>query len=169
MFPDQEVARDSDVLGLNIHPFYRPDLVDVADAEIMSDKILEASKQQIALYWNMAPHKQLVVTEIGWPTQSSPRDLHRGDPVIALRFMEVKSLILFSSFDLKICLQKFSAYCEQVGIKYYYFELFDSDWKKPMYWGSQSTMSEFNFGIYHADRKTIKKIPGHNRRLLTQN
>eukprot|EP00210_Caulerpa_lentillifera_P008373 g7985.t1 len=152
MFPDPDVAQYSDVLGLNIHPFYRPDLVDVADPELMSDRILEASKQQIKLYWSMAPHKQLVVTEIGWPTQSSPRDLHRGDPVVALRFME-----------------KFSAYCVQSGIKYYWFELFDSNWKKPMYWGAQDTMSEFNFGIYHVDRKTIKKIPGHNRKLMQQN
>lgn len=98
MFPDPDVARESDVLGLNIHPFYRPDLVHVADPEVMSDNILEAAKQQIDLYWSMAPQKQLVVTEIGWPTQSSPRDLNRGDPVVALRFMKVISSSFFTSY-----------------------------------------------------------------------
>lgn len=90
MFPDQEVAAASDTMGLNIHPFYRPDLEDIDDPDIMSDRILEAAIESIDLYRNMMPGKPILVTEIGWPTQSDPTEMHRGDPVTALKFMHVR-------------------------------------------------------------------------------
>jgi len=142
IFPDPDIAAVSDVLGLNIHPFYRPDLVDSADPEIMSDNILEVAKEQIALYSNMMPEKTVVVTEIGWPTQSDPTEMHHGDSTTAIKF-----------------LHKFTDYCEAAGIFYYWFEAFDSPWKKPMFPTNQATMSEFNFGMYYSDRVTPKEIP----------
>lgn len=89
IFPDKEINDASDALGLNIHPFYRPDLVDVSDSEEMSEKILQAAIEQIDLYRNMMPTKPIVVTEIGWPTQSDHTEMHRGDLAIALKFMDV--------------------------------------------------------------------------------
>jgi len=142
IFPDPEILEASDVMGLNIHPFYRPDLVDNADPEIMSDNILEIAKQQIDLYRNMMPGKTIVVTEIGWPTQSDYTEMHRGDTTTAIRFMH-----------------KFTDYCAATGIFYYWFEAFDSPWKKPMYPTNQASMSEFNFGLYYSDRVTPKEIP----------
>eukprot|EP00210_Caulerpa_lentillifera_P003751 g3584.t1 len=148
--PDDDVSANSDMLGLNIHPFYDPNLENADDPEIMSDIILNAAKMQMEKYWNSARHKQLVVTEIGWPSQSSPsdNDLHKGDTILAVRFIE-----------------KFSKYCQESGIPYYWFEMFDSLWKKGEYPTAQDSFSEFHFGIYEKDRTNMKKIPGRDRKL----
>ena len=93
IFPIPEIGGASDMLGLNIHPFYRPDLQNHPDPEIMSDRILKAAVEQIELYQSLMPNKPIIVTEIGWPTHSDASELHRGDPIVALKFMKVRSTL----------------------------------------------------------------------------
>ena len=99
IFPIPEIGAASDMLGLNIHPFYRPDLQNHPDPEIMSDRILKAAIEQIELYQSLMPSKPIIVTEIGWPTQSDASELHRGNPLVALKFMKVRH-----SLPLPLCI-----------------------------------------------------------------
>eukprot|EP00210_Caulerpa_lentillifera_P003750 g3583.t1 len=139
IIPIPALVAASDMLAINIHPFYRRDLQHTPDPEVMANRILEATAHQIDFYRNMAPEKQIVVTEIGWPTESAPNDVGVGDPEIAFRF-----------------LQKFVEYCAIQDIQYYWFELFDSLWKKASFPTQPDSLSEFHWGIYKGDRKTPK-------------
>lgn len=87
--PIPALVAASDVLAVNVHPFYRRDLQNAADPEVMANRILEATAHQIDFYRNLAPEKQIVVTEIGWPTESAPNDVGVGDPEVSYRFLQV--------------------------------------------------------------------------------
>lgn len=89
IIPIPALVEASDVLAVNIHPFYRRDLQPNPDPEVMAEKILNATIYQIDFYRNLAPHKEIIVTEIGWPTASAPTDVHRGDLEVSYRFLKV--------------------------------------------------------------------------------
>eukprot|EP00210_Caulerpa_lentillifera_P008374 g7986.t1 len=139
IIPIPVLVAASDKLAVNIHPFYRRDLNYSSDPEVMAERILEATIYQIDFYRNLSPNKQLVVTEIGWPTASESDDVNLGDVEVSHRF-----------------LKKFVKYAKTYDIEYYWFELFDSLWKKPFFLNRTDLLSEFNWGVYEGDRKTPK-------------
>lgn len=141
IIPKPELVAVSDIAAVNIHPFYRYDLgVMPDDPEARAARILEATVEQIDVYRNLAPGKKLIITEIGWPTDSyDAMDPNYGNMDISHHFM-----------------QKFTAFAFQYGIEYYYFEMFDSLWKYAWFPHAESSLSEFNWGLYYGDRTTPK-------------
>ncbi|CAD7704564.1 unnamed protein product, partial [Ostreobium quekettii] len=85
--------------------------------------------------------KKVVITEIGWPTSSAPSDSNIGRPDVAAAF-----------------LRKWAAFAAEHGIEYYWFELFDSSWKKATLPHEPASMSEFNWGLIRDDHLTDKGL-----------
>ena len=97
IIPKPALVEVSDVVAINIHPFYRLDLPHVANPEEMSDEIVKAAAQQIDIYRNMAPDKELVITEIGWPSDSSEQtDPNVGSMELSRLFLKVS--VFFAPF-----------------------------------------------------------------------
>lgn len=141
-FPHPEVVAASDCLGVNVHPFYVPDLPNYGSADEMAEGAVVMATKVMDLFKGMYPGKPLVVTEIGWPTSSSygsALDKHTGSMDIATKFM-----------------WKWKHHAEINNIPYYYFEIFDSPWRHPLFPSDSAEMSDFNFGLYYADRRTPK-------------
>lgn len=138
-YPNAQLVAASDALGVNIHPFYVPDLPNIWDPDQMADAALEMATKVMNLFKTMYPWKPLVVTEIGWPTSSSYSDKHVGNVAIATAFM-----------------WKWKYHAEINNIPYYYFEVFDSPWRHPLFPSDNPSMSDFNFGLFYPDRKTPK-------------
>lgn len=143
IIPRPELVEVSDIVAVNIHPFYRYDLGAMPiDPEERAAHILEATVEQIDIYRNLAPGKQLIITEIGWPSDSyDAMDPNYANLDISHFFM-----------------QKFTAFAFHAGIEYYYFELFDSLWKKSWFPNAEGSLSEFNWGLYYGDRATPKFV-----------
>lgn len=140
IYPNAEIIAVSDAQGSNIHPFYRTDLDETDNLDEMMENAVDKAMEQIQTYHEMAPNKPIIITEIGWPTMSdTSSEIHSANEDMS-----------------KIFMQKLSSKCHQENIKYYWFEFFDSEWKKMLFPGFSELHSEFNFGIYEADRKTPK-------------
>lgn len=95
IIPKKELIEASDLVAVNLHPFYRNDLEHVDDPEKMADIIVEASAEQIDLYRNLSPKKRFIICEIGWPTESAEYiDPNVGNLMVSYHFMKV----CFSAF-----------------------------------------------------------------------
>ena len=139
VFPHPELLAVSDVLGANIHPFYRQDIPDHPDAEYMADQLVQKSYEQ---YMGLQSNgKKVVITEIGWPTSSAPSDAHIGRADVCRAF-----------------LRKWGPFAASHGIEYFWFQLFDAGWKKATLPHEPSSMSEFNWGLYRDDHITSKGL-----------
>eukprot|EP00803_Ostreobium_quekettii_P003310 evm.model.scf_317.2 EVM.evm.TU.scf_317.2 scf_317:19502-22222(+) len=140
VFPHPEVMAVSDALGANVHPFYRTDIGDHPDAEEFADILVQKSFEQYQTFGS-THGKKVVITEIGWPTSSAPSDSNIGRPDVAAAF-----------------LRKWAAFAAEHGIEYYWFELFDSSWKKATLPHEPASMSEFNWGLIRDDHLTDKGL-----------
>lgn len=111
IIPIPALVEASDMLAINIHPFYRVDLKPSRDPEVMAERILQATIYQIDFYRNLAPHKEIVVTEIGWPTASAPTDVNQGDLEVSYRFLKVRSKSHQTSNSLCVCFPEICDLC----------------------------------------------------------
>lgn len=140
VFPHPQVVAVSDVVGSNIHPFYRRDLPKLSDPEVLAEMAVQKTFEQHQLFQQMYG-KKVIITEVGWPTSSSPSDVHIGSKDISKAFLE-----------------KWVDFAGAQNLEYFWFELFDSRWKQSMFPDEPSTMSEFNWGMYLDDHHTDKGV-----------
>ena len=157
IIPKPALIKVSDVVGINIHPFYRLDLPHMTDPEKMSDEIVKAAAQQIDIYRNMAPDKELIITEIGWPSDSSEQtDPNVGSMELSRLFLKVGITFLAALCFSHDAVQKFTAFAATANLQYYFFEIFDAEWKMDWYPDLDTSLSEFHWGLYFATREAPK-------------
>lgn len=89
-FPHPRVVGASDVLAVNIHPFFQHELPNSQDPYTMAALALRGAKSVVNSYRSMFPGKRLVVTEIGWPTSSGGFEHHKGNMETTKAFMQVR-------------------------------------------------------------------------------
>lgn len=135
VFP--EIVTASDKIGINIQPFYHTDLHLSGDSDAMAEQGAERAIVTYDVMKALSSGKEVVIGEVGWP--SKKRDF---DPMPASIDVE------------KRFLQKFISKADSRGIEYFWFELFDSNWKI----GNFGDYNEPNlhFGMYFGDRSTPK-------------
>lgn len=134
VFPHPEVVAVSDAVGANIHPFYQKELPGESDPEAMATRAVEGTTHVMNLFKSFFPGKRFIIGEVGWPTSSLYSEAHRGS-------LEVT----------KIFLQKWREYANNAGVEYFWFELCDSEWKKP-HLMEPDAWSDYHFGLFGSDR-----------------
>eukprot|EP00879_Flechtneria_rotunda_P014237 GHRR01014874.1.p2 GENE.GHRR01014874.1~~GHRR01014874.1.p2 ORF type:complete len:357 (+),score=112.62 GHRR01014874.1:1858-2928(+) len=106
----QELVAAVDVVGVNLQPFYTTKV-----NTSQSGWAAATVKGAIATYNQTAkkfPKKQLVVTEIGWPSRAGEADINRASEQLAGDFAKAWVQI-----------------ADKLSIPYYYHELADAGWK----------------------------------------
>lgn len=137
-FVHEEVVAVSDMVGINIHPFYHNNLGASSDPEKMSDMGVERAFSTLNIMRALTHGKEIVIGEVGWPTVARHEDMHPANVEIARKFMD-----------------KFMSQAGGHNAQYFWFELFDANWKYPIT-GQNWEMPDLHFGMYTADRHTKK-------------
>lgn len=140
-WPHPELVAASDVVGVNVQPYYHRDLQSTFDPEAMSDMVTQRVFDTLEMIKTLSQGKKVVMAEVGWPTAARPQDQHPGSVGIA-----------------KLMMSKFEIQAQAQGVEYFWFELFDSNWKRVMFPSEPDTMPDFHFGLYMADHYTPKGL-----------
>lgn len=132
-----EIVAVSDKVGINIHPYYHSDLNLYGSPDAMAEQGAERAIVTYDVMKALSNGKEVVVGEVGWPSRKRTQD-----PMPASIEME------------RMFMQKFMGKAGYRGIEYFWFELFDSNWKI----GNFGDYNEPNlhFGMYFGDRSTPK-------------
>lgn len=121
----KEVAEEVDFISIHLYPVWE------------GKNVPEAIEQTIGGYEyvkSLYPHQQIVITETGWPTQSSNFQIH---PHVA------------NEHNQKIFNSVIDEWSEKNNITCFFFEAFDESWK-----GSNDPQEpEKHWGFYGIDRK----------------
>ncbi|KAF0699701.1 Aste57867_9750 [Aphanomyces stellatus] len=75
----RELAQYVDVIGVNLQPFF-------GDSPSSRSNPIEDVKARFAQMAANFPNKQIVITEMGWPTGGPPRDGHKPSAQMAQKF-----------------------------------------------------------------------------------
>lgn len=102
------------------------------------------SEQNVVPASNLPNKPDMYIAESGWPTKSSDAEHEtNGGPGIA------------SEAGLQDFLDKFVCQANQQGVKYFFFEMFDEDWKDKKFGGVEGW-----WGLFNKDRSLKNvKIP----------
>lgn len=89
--PNSGVVGVSDAVGVNIHPYYDVTLQKASDPDEFARVAVERFAFKLNFHQAKFPGKQLVVTEVGWPTSSDPYagDYQTGSQILQLKFILV--------------------------------------------------------------------------------
>eukprot|EP00210_Caulerpa_lentillifera_P008375 g7987.t1 len=131
--PDTSVVGVSDAVGVNIHPYYDVTLEKAGDPTAFAKIAVERFALKLDYYKAKFPGRELIVTEVGWPTSSDPYagDYQHGSESLQLQFILA-----------------FLKYTTAHPVNYYWFEFKNADWKKFGY--NSHSYSEYHFGIYNS-------------------
>lgn len=137
------LLKELDIVAVNIHPFYsNPDKKSsVPNAESALNEFLGA--YDLVRKKAATIQKKVVVSEIGWPTNSEPGEANQGSVPMAKEFLEL-----------------FTAYARQSDVQYFWFELYDSVWKRSEFPNRSMNFSEFHLGLIEEDHITSKGLVG---------
>lgn len=121
----REVAEEVDFISIHLYPVWE------------GKNVSESIDQTIEGYEyikNLYPNKQVVITETGWPTQSSNHQIHSH---------------VANEYNQKIFNSVIDQWSEKNKITCFFFEAFDETWK-----GSNDPQEpEKHWGFYGIDRK----------------
>lgn len=137
----QELAEELDIISLHTYPYH------------YGTPLEEAVAQNRSQYWDivkMYPEHQVIITELGWSSDSTQRHNHVaivGDEIRNIEF-DPNAPKRASVEHAKYYFNEVSRWAEEEKVIAFYFEAFDELWK-----GDSVHSSECNFGIYNNDRK----------------
>lgn len=89
----KELIASSDVIGMNIHPFHDRNIGVTGDAEVMSDMALEFTKKKYNEVRMKYGHKEVYITETGWPSKSERNEKNYGSVTIQKLYFKVNFII----------------------------------------------------------------------------
>ena len=136
-----ELAKELDIISVHSYPYHYGTSLDEAVAQ---------NKSQYSDIVKLYPEHQVIITELGWSSDSTEHHRHAaivGDEIIDLEF-DPEAPKRASLPHAKRYYEEVRAWVEADHVIAFYFEAFDELWK-----GSSVHSSECNFGVYDNDRK----------------
>lgn len=139
----KNLAEELDIISVHSYPYHYGTKIE--DAAMLN-------RSQYKDIQKMYPDHQVIITELGWSTNSPTNSYHA---VIGDKFVEITPAPdepkRASVENAKYYIEELNKWIEQEQVIAFYFEAFDELWK-----GSSEDASECNFGIYNNDR--VKKF-----------
>eukprot|EP00210_Caulerpa_lentillifera_P003749 g3582.t1 len=131
--PHAGVVSVSDAVGVNIHPFYDVTLKKGGDPDELVKDAMKSFDMKLKRHKSSFSGKDLIVTEVGWPTNSDP---YAGDHQTGSEILQLKFVLAFLD------------YTNTNWFPYYWFEFKNADWKR--YAFTSLSYSEYHFGLYNS-------------------
>ncbi|GMH39807.1 hypothetical protein BSKO_07705 [Bryopsis sp. KO-2023] len=138
---NEDLAKELDLVAVNIHPFFGRS--NLAQSKKFGDEVLLDFLGVYGRIEKIANRlgKKVLVSEVGWPTSAERGERNQGDSELTKAFIKT-----------------FISYAQEQGIRYFWFELFDSVWKRNLYGGKSEQFSEFNLGLVEENHRDDKML-----------